>query len=103
MSIRCLESGNRRARHQEIFKNPFVDDGDFLRKYAVIVELVIAIEVDAAHSFGCRVIDYGNEIGQYRLIDLLRERLSFALALLAMTFYTMAENLVEKYAARAAG
>src|SRR5439155_10241103 len=75
----------------------------FLCQHAVIVVFVISVEIYARHALYGRVIHDRNEIRQYRLVDLLREGLTFAFALLPMTFNAVSKNFVKENAARSAG
>ena len=99
MAVRSFETGDRRARHQEVLQDALVDHVHALSPYTIIVECVIAVQIRACQPFGGRIIDHRQEIGQDRLIHFLGERLAFAFALLPVPFDAVTEDFVEKYAA----
>ena len=103
MSVRILEARNRRTRHQKIFQNALFDNTHFLRPNTVVVERVMAIQIDTADALHGRIVNHRDKIGQHRLVYLLREGLSFAFVFLPMPFDAMTENFMEEHAARAPG
>ena len=51
VAIGRLEAGNRRARHQEILQDSFINDGDLLSGDAIVVEFVVTVQIHAIHAF----------------------------------------------------
>src|SRR5881409_862468 len=85
------------TRHQKIFQNTFFDNTYFLCGNTIVVECIVAIQIDTADALQRRIVNYRTKIRQHRLIYFLGERLSFAFVFLPMAFDAMPEDLVEEH------
>src|ERR1051326_8859279 len=92
-----LRRSYRLARHQERLQNALIEYGYAPAPDAFVV--VPPVELDTIQFLQSGVKYNGENGRQNRLAQLLRKCLAFFLIFLPVTFYAVAQNLVEKKAA----
>ena len=88
--VRIAEIFDRHARHQEVFQDAGFDGVHFLRRYAFIIEVVVAGEFDAVEFLERGIVGDAQEIRQHELADFFGKSLAFGFVALAVAFEPVA-------------
>jgi len=101
MAIRLAEIFDGHPRHQKILQHPVFDHFYSLRRFALVVKVIRAGQLDSSNLVHSRVVDHAQEFRQHFLADFLRECLSFFFIALPVAFQSVAQHFMEKDRRRA--